>query len=363
MITTLALLLCLSSAPAFPALQAVAGPATPIPGTPLRGFKRPYVTWVTGELGSTDVLFEVSFVPSVAGSAHAKVLLSDPRGALDGIDFVPGAFEVVVGMPTGILSHYDLATGAILPDVIPDTETIAVPPATPGTHPSTVWSTPGHVYYIENQFGFGATASHRIVRKPWGPGPEEVVYDGAVHGLKNFEGLEGVAGRLYFFAEDPALPTARALVSIGILGGVWNGLAPAVHIGGLHEDPGSTDGSDELDFDPPSGLIFGTNIENGEVVAWHPFAGIEISSPGALHFVDGGQIAASTGALAALGAEIDGLRSVGDGWLVFTGKGGVMVSLRIAGVLADGADDGDARVLFSMPGAVHFDDLTPIVRP
>ena len=90
---------------------------------------------------------------------------------------------------------------------------------------------------------------------------------------------------------------------------------------------------------------------------------MELSSPGALHFVDGGQVSASSGALAALGAEIDGLRSVGNGWLVFTGKGGVMVSLDVAGVLADGADDGDARVLFSLPGLVHFDDLTPIVRP
>lgn len=358
MLTALTLLASLSCAP-----QAIAGPPTPIPGTPQRASRRPYVTWVTGELGASDVLFEVRFAPSVAGSALAKVLVTDPRGALDGVDFVPGLPEVVVGMPSGILAHYSLTSGAILPDVIPDTDLIAVPPATPGTHPSTVWSTPGHVYYIENQFGFGATASHRIVRKPWGPGPEEVVYDGALHGLKNLEGIEGVAGRLYFFAEDPALPSARALVSIGILGGLWNGLPPAVHIGGLLEGPGSTDGSDELDFDPPSGLLFGTNIVNGEVVAWHPIAGLEVSSPGALHFVDGGQIAASSGALAALGGEIDGVRSVGDGWLLFAGKAGVLVSLSVSGVLADGADDGDARVLFSMPGVVHFDDLTPIVRP
>jgi hypothetical protein len=202
------------------------------------------------------------------------------------------------------------------------------------------------------------------MRKSFAAAPAEVVYDGAAHGLKNFEGLEFVAGRLYFFAEDPFLPTARALVAIGLTpGGLWNGLPPAVHVGGLFEDPGSTDGSDELDFDPPSGILFGTNIENGEVVAYAPFAASEVSSPGAVHFVDGGQVAASSGALGALGGEIDGVRSVGNGWLVFTGKAGVIVSLSIAGVLADGADDSDARVLFAMPGLVHFDDLTPIVRP
>jgi hypothetical protein len=330
---------------------------------PLRAIKRPFRAWITGELGPTDVIFEMLFDPRIAGSALLKVLLVEPRGAVDGIDFLPGGAEVVVGMPTGILSHYDLTTGAILPDIIMDTDLIAVPPATPGTHPSTVWTTPSHVYYIENQFGFGSTVSHRIVRKPLGPGPESVVFDGATSGLKNFEGLEGFGGRLYFFAEDPGMPMKRALVSIGVLPfGVWDGMPPAVHIGGLFEDPGSTDGSDELDFDPPSGLIFGTNIENGEVVAWHPVAGVEVSSPGALHFVDGGQVAGSSGALAGLGAEIDGVRSVGNGWLVFTGKGGVIVSLRTAGVLADGADDGDARILFSLPGLVHFDDLTPIVR-
>lgn len=326
---------------------------------------RPFVTWVTGEIGPTDVIFEVAFDPRLAASARVTVLLVEPRGAVDGIDFVPGTSSVVVGMPSGIISHYDLASGAILPDFVPDTELVLPPPAGPGTHPSTVWSTPTHVYYVENQFGFGATASHRLMRKPFGPGPVELVFDGAlVGGLKNFEGLEGFGGRLYFFSEDPGLPTARALVSIGVLPfGVWDGMPPALHIGGLFEDPFSTDGSDELDFDPVSGLIFGTNIENGEVVAWHPVAGLEVSSPGALHFVDGGQISASSGALAALGAEIDGVRSVGNGWLVFTGKGGVIVSLHVPGVLADGADDGDARVLFAKPGLVHFDDLTPIVRP
>lgn len=334
---------------------------TPIPGTPLRAMKRPYITWVTGELGASDVIFEVRFDPRFAGSARATVVVTDPRGALDGIDFVPSTFEVAVGMPTGIISHYDLLTGTVLSDFVPDTDLVPMPPMGPGTHPSTVLSSPTHFYYIENQFGFGATMSHRIMRKSWAPGPVALVYDGMPHGLKNFEGLEAAAGRLYFFAEDPFMASKRALVSIGLPGGVWNGLPPAVHIGGLFEAPGSTDGSDELDFDPLTGLIFGTNIVNGEVIAWNPFLGMEISSPGALHFVDGGQVLASSGALSALGGEIDGVRSVGNGWLLFTGKAGVIVSLRVAGVLLDGADDGDARVLLTLPGA-SFDDLTPIVR-
>lgn len=361
MIPSLGLLL-LSLAPQVPFEPQGIDPIRPAPPTAGRLLRRPFVTWVTGEWLGTDVVFRVRFDPARAGSAKATIAVVEPRGAVDGIDFVPGLPEVAATLPSGILAHYDLASGAVLPDFLPDTDAIPTPPATPGTHPSTVWSTPTHAYYIENQFGFGATISHRIVRHPWAGGPTEVVYDGAVHGLKYFEGLEGVAGRLYFFAEDPGLPTARALVSIGTAGGLWNGLAPAVHVGGLFEAPGGSDGSDELDFDPASGLLFGTNIVNGEVIAWHPGAGLEVSSPGALHFVDAGQILASVGALAALGDTIDGVRSVGNGWLLFSGKAGTLVSLSIPGVLADGADDGDARVLLSLPGTASFDDLTPIRR-
>ena len=350
-------------------LTALASPApqeiesfTPIPSPHRRAVRRPWVTWVTGELMGTDVVFRVKFNPRVAGSAVPDVVVIEPRGGVDGIDFVPGLPEVAVGMPTGIISHYDLLGGAILPDFIPATDLIAAPPAGAGTHPSTIWSSPTHFHYIENQFGFGATSSHRIIRKPWAGGPEEVVYDGLPHGLVNFEGIEVVGGRLYFFAEDPILLTARALMSIGLTpGGLWDGVMPALHIGGLFEHPFGTDGSDELDFDPPSGLLFGTNILNGEVIAFDPFAGMEVGSPGAAHFVDDIQIAGSVGALGALSGSIDGVRSVGDGWLVFTGKAGVIVSLDVFGVLADGADDGDARVLFSMPGVFDFDDLTPVL--
>lgn len=58
-------------------------------------------------------------------------------------------------MPSGIISHYDLLTGAVLADYVPDTDVVPMPPMGPGTNPSTVLSSPTHVYYVENQFGFG----------------------------------------------------------------------------------------------------------------------------------------------------------------------------------------------------------------
>jgi hypothetical protein len=337
---------------------------TPI--DPVRPATRLSTTYVTGELPGADVVFRVRFDPRVPMSGRVSVAAIEARHfELDGIDFVPGSPGlVVVGAPTGKLTKYDVTSGATLPDLVADTDAIAVPPATPGTWPSTVLTTPFHAYYIENQFGFGATLSHRIVRKPFAGGPEEVVYDGAGHGLENFEGLEIAAGRLYFFAADPMLADARALVSIGLTPmGLWNGLAPALEIGGLWEEPGpATDGSDELDFDPTTGWIFGTNIENGEVIAFNVAADMEMSSPGALHFIDGGQVTASAGSLALLGADVDGIRADGRGWLVFAGKGGVIGSIHIAGVMADGADDGDVNPIVIAPMA-SFDDLTPIRLP
>src|SRR5262245_32858554 len=155
---------------------------TPFPAPPQRFVRRPFVTWVTGEKPGMDVVFEVRFHPRVAGSAQIDVAVVEPRhSAVDGIDFVPGTTEVVVGMPAGILAHYDVASAAVLAAFIADTDLVAPPPAGPGTHPSTVLSTPFHVYYVENQFGFGATASHRILRKTFGPGPTALVYDGAAH--------------------------------------------------------------------------------------------------------------------------------------------------------------------------------------
>jgi hypothetical protein len=358
------LLVLLLSAPAPQGTPISGWTATPISAPPRPALKRPYMTWVTGEVPGADVIFEVRFDPRIEYSARVRVKVVEPRHVpLDGIDFVPGAPEVAVGIPAKIIAHYSLATGAVLPDFIPDTDAIAAPPASPGTWPSTVLSTPTHFHYVENQFGFGATVSHRIMRKDWGGGPEEVVYDGALHGLKNFEGLELLPPRLYFFAEDPLMPTKRALISVGLTGmGLWDGMPPVVEIGGLTEDPASTDGSDELDFDPVSGLVFGTNIVNGEMIAFDPAASAEVSAPGAVHFIDGAEIAASTGSLGLLAGSIDGVRSVGNGWLIVTGKAGVILSVEVAGVLADGADDADVKPLAVIPGT-SFDDLTPVVRP
>jgi hypothetical protein len=335
----------------------------PSPGSPRIDHRRPLVTWVTGAMPGADVIFRVRFHHRIPGSARIDLALVEPRHSpLRGIDFKPGTTEVAVGMPMGTISHYDVASGALLPDYIADTDMVAPPPAGPGTHPSTVLTTPFHFYYVENQFGFGTTASHRIMRKTWGPGPIDMIYDGGPHALAKFEGLEfePVHSRIYFFAKDPALPTKRALVSIGLVpGGLWNGIAPTVHLGGLTADPAGGDGSDGLDRDPWSGVIFGTNIVNGEMIAWDPIAGAEVSSPGSTHFIDGADIAASTGALGALGGDINGVRSAAKGWLIVTGKAGVIATIHIDGVLADGADDGDVRVLAFVP-SVSFDDLTPV---
>lgn len=348
------------------ALPAAAQSVSGVPGGPRAEPTVPVmVTYVTGELPGLDVVFEVAFDRLAPFSGVVSVAVVEPgHFSLDGIDFVPGtgAKEVVVGCPIGKLTHYDVHGGAVLRDLVPMTDATAVPCA-PGTWPSSVLSTPAHVYYTENQFGFGATPCHRIVRKPFGGGPEELVYDGAVHGLVNFEGLEIVAGRLYFFVKDPGAVDERALVSIGLTPfGLWDGMPFAMHVPGLFEAPGpGTDGSDELDFDPVSGLIYGTNIVNGEVIAFDPFLGVEYSSPGAVHFIDDVHVAASAGDLALLGASIDGIRSTGDGGLVFSGKGGVIGAIDIFGVMVDGPDDGDVTPLVVAPGTMAFDDLTPIV--
>jgi len=341
------------------ALQATPGPGIPLPRARVIR-KKTMVTYVTGEMPGMDVIFRVAYDPRFDG-AVVKVVVVEPRFlSLDGIDFLPGTDKVFVGMPFGIISHYDVKTGALLPDMIPVTDAIAVPPAGPGTHPSTVFSTPSHLYYIENQFGFGTTPSHRIIRKPLAGGPEEVVFDGGGF-LVNLEGIEIVGGRLYFFCKEPGAPSTRALVSIGLAGGVWAPAPPALHIPGLAEGPAG-DGSDELDFDPLSGLIFGTNIINGEIIAWDPFGGFEVSSPGDVHFIDGTSITASVGELSLLGASIDGIRSTHNGWLTVSGKGAVILSIDILGVLFDGADDGDISVHVFEPGLASFDDLTPIRR-
>jgi hypothetical protein len=188
----------------------------------------------------------------------------------------------------------------------------------------------------------------------------EVVFSGGGP-LVNLEGIEIVGSRLYFFSTDPGDPTKRALMSIGLVGGVHDGAAPVKEIGGLAAGPGG-DGSDELDFDPVSGKIYGTNIINGEVVVVDPFA--PPGTSGAI-FISGAAVAAGApDALKLLLRSVDGIRSDGLGHLIFVGRGGVMGAIDIAGVVADGADDGDViRLYDSDPGVAGtgfiFDDLTP----
>ncbi len=342
------------------------GSGLTVTGVGVGGHKKPtrlFTTYVTGEAPGADVVFKVTFNPSVELSGEVGIAVVEPRGIpVDGIDFVPGTgrTEIVCGSPATLLTHYSVVDGTVFPDLIPFTDVIAVPPATPGTSPSTVWSSPSHAYYIENQFGFGGTSSHRIIRKPFGGGPEEVVYDGAVDGLINLEGIEVVFGRLYFFSADPGSVTSRALMSIGLAGGTWDGAPALLEIPGLFQDPFDTDGSDELDFDPARGLLFGTNIENGEIIAYDPLFGVEFVSPGSTHFIDDAAISASGGDLSLLGFAIDGIRSTGEGHLILSGKGGVILSIDIMGVLSDGPDDGDVIPLVFAPGVFSFDDLTPL---
>jgi hypothetical protein len=133
-------------------------------------------TYVTGDLASgAPTIYSITFDPAIADSAIPVPIVFDPRGLpLDGIDFLPGSggTGVVVGSPTHKIAAYSVITGLAMPDVVVDTNLIAVPPAGgAGTHPSTLLTTPSHAYYIENQFGFGATPSHRIIRKPLAGGP------------------------------------------------------------------------------------------------------------------------------------------------------------------------------------------------
>lgn len=340
----------------------------------------PARTFVTGETATNDVIFDVNFETAVPYSAIWSIALTDPRMlSLDGIDFVPGTGNkvVVVGMPAGKLGLFDVAGGVVLPDLIPNTDLIAAaaPPPTPGSHPSTVLSSPNHVYYVENQFGLGFTSDHRIMRKPFAGGPEELVFDGVavapIFGgavLKNLEGLEHVtiAGneRLYFFAQDPSAAPDRALVSIGITPvGLWDGLPPVMELVGLTGT--GNEGSDELDFDPVWGLLFGTNLATGEVIAYNPFVGAPAVPPATPFpfFIDPARVAAGApDGLGLLGMNVDGIRSDGAGRVVFAGRGGVIGAIDVGTVLAFGATDVDVYPLLLDPN-LGFDDLTPLPEP
>ncbi len=116
-----------------------------------------------------------------------------------------------------------------------------------------------------------------------------------------------------------------------------------------------------MDFDPSTGLLFGTNISTGETIGFDiADAGLGVGPVpvGGLPFlIDAAVVTASAGfstdvglgllsGLVTPGAagpvrEIDGIRPDGEGRLVVIGHDGVIVGIDIGGVLGDGADDGD----------------------
>ncbi len=317
-------------------------------------------TFVTGADPLGDVVFAVTLDPAIAGSATFAVAVRDSV-RLDGIDYLPGSVrEVAVGAQVaggGAITRYDVFAGTVLPDFVPATGA--------GTRPSSILTdtpTGSHVYYTENQFGFGAGGLHRIMRTPVGgpAGATDLVFDGSAvgaGGLVDFEGLEIVAGRLYFFARSDVVSTDRALYSIGLDGaGLWDGAAPSTLLGGLTA-AAAGDGSDELDFDPLSGLIFGSNVINGEVIWWDP-----VGASGGFLIAGAEILAGGPDLLRMATAQFDGIRSTGNGYLVLTGIDGVILSIDIAGAFA-GVGDEDVAILYDRlveATDLRFDDLTPM---
>jgi len=345
---------------------------------------KPLVTYLTGETPADgQVVFRVVFNSAVKDSAILSIAASetDTDLRLDNIDFVPGSgfSEVVVtaqGVGNGALTRYNVKTGAELPDVISSTNVVVPPPG--ASRPASIVPNPAgtHYYYTENQFGF-AGPMHRMVRVPLG-GPAaaaEVVYDGAADGLVEFSGVEILGSTMYFFAHDSAgPPDKRQLYSVPLGGGGLAGGPPVLEVLGLDRSsglpvsaPGFSDGSDEMDFDSTTGLLYGTNIGTGEIIGFEPGTGpIDASIAGSLPFhIDDAVITAAAaitvndglGLLSGVATpggpfdgpvrQIDGIRPDGDGHLVVAGHEGVLVSIDIAGVLADGPDDGDIIRLFN----------------
>ncbi len=328
-------------------------------------FAGPFLTYATGDTpvpgGDAQVIFRVIADPAVPSSATVSVVLTDTTLRLDGIDLLPGLpSAVTVGaqgmLGGGAITSYNIKTGTILPALVPATGA--------GTRPSTVLNTPAHTYYVENQFGFGGAAVHRIMRTPVAgpPGTMEVVFPGG--GLENLEGLEIVGSRLFFFARDAGDGSKRALYSIGLNGaGLWNGVAATELLGGLTA-AAAGDGSDELVYDPLSDRLYGTNIINGEIIYWDLSAGV------GGFLISGADIATGGGSLTRLGtAQLDGIRSTNTGYLVMTGLAGVIASVSLAGIELDGLDAGDVRILYDsdlLGTGNRFDDLTdltPIPEP
>lgn len=337
-------------------------------------------TYITGSHMGTPVVYRAIFDPAVKDSLVLSVAVSDPLlaslgGRLDNIDFVPGSsFSRVVATaqyggaaPNGALVHYDVVAGIRLADFVPSTNAVAVPPASGTSRPASIAPNGAgtHFYYVENQFGF-AGITHRMMRAPIAGGPEEVVFNGLsgrVGGgtLVEFSGVEIVAGRVYFFARDVAGPAhERQLYSVALGGGGLGAGAATLEVAGLDRSsaftgaagvgPGASDGSDELDFDPVSGLIYGTNIATGETIGFAPGSGPFASPAGLPFYIDGGSVALAANAfgtddglgllsgvatpfiLPILGGDpprrIDGIRPTDDGLhLVVIGHDGVVVSI------------------------------------
>lgn len=351
-----------------------------------------YTAYVTGEAGAADVIFRADFDPAVSGSGSVSVAHTEVRSdyRLDGIDFVAGnTNEVVVGTqrPTttnGAITHYDVVLGATKTDFVSSTNGAAGSPPTSGvSQPSSTLTTPSHYYYTENQFGFAGGGLHRIVRTGVS-GPADTideVFDGAdaasfgpiSSALANLEGLAIVPGvdldvngpgpattRLYFFAADHEAAGLRALYSIALDGsGVYDSGHPDAvlkHLGGL---AGPTDGADELDLDPGSGMLYGSNIVNGEVIEWDPLA----NSGGTL--ISAGDISSAPGGTPLKRMEtarIDGIRANGDGFLVLVGQGtgtdAAIFSIDIA------AGPAGVRILYDelvSANGFRFDDLSPAI--
>jgi hypothetical protein len=311
------------------------------------------LSYVTGSDPMGEVVFKVTLDPTVELSAIVSVVARDSV-RLDGIDYLHGSLSTVVTGAqfggTGGIKVYDVTSGAILPSLVPDTGT--------PSKPSTVLSTASHVIYAENQFGF-AGPKHRIMRTPIGgpPGTTETVFDGGSKYV-NIEGLEIVGSRLFFHARDIDDISKRALYEITLAAGVSDGSPPIKRLGGLSHGAGM-DGADEIDFDPTSGLLYGSNLISGEISYWDTVAhtGGFVISPTAI------SSAPMSSKLALLGvSELDGIRTTGDGYLVLTGLKGRIFSIDLAGVAA-GLGDEDIRLLYdrTISGSGYsFDDLTPL---
>ena len=343
-------------------------------------------TYVTGEVGSSNVIFEVDFDPTDASKTSVGIAYTEARGYfLDGIDFVIGdTSKVVVGAQisgspeNGAITSYDIiAPGGLLPDLVPSTNAPGTGPAPtgPGSKPSSILTTATHHYYTENQFGFApSTPDHRIMRTPGGD-TVEIVFDGAAaagtgigSALINLEGLaivpgvdlgSGPADRLYFFAEDDADPSKRALYSIALDGsGIFDGAhgdAGVKHLSGLE---GPTDGADELDLDTSTGILYGSNIVNGEIILWDVPGGFGTPLISALDI----STAPGGSSLKRMEtARFDGIRVNGDGYLILTGQDGVIASVDIDGAMA-GVGPEDVLILYDdlvEGNGYEFDDLTP----